>query len=385
MTVFRGYMLLIKRNLGIMFMYMAIFLAITFIIEMSMKDTGSTDFREQRMKVAVLDEDESDLSEGIREYLGRHHDIVPLTDSEEEIQERIFHGDVEYVVRIREGMQAEWGNEDQAVETTKIPGSYQGYFGDSQVNSFLNMVRVYTDSGYPVAEAVDAALAADDTRTEVELLDQNGNGGERENFSYFFRYLPYLYIAVLCYSLGTIMVEVKKKDLRQRMQSSAVSLQRQNVEAALAYIIIGTVFWMITIGIAVILYRRDLLQNAHLGLYLLNSYVLMLVALAMSYLVGSIVNNKNVVNNIVNVLSLGMCFLGGVFVEMEILGGTAKKIANFLPVYWYEIVNGILSDHSTLTGELASAVTKGIGIQLLFVAACFGLALALVRARRQEK
>lgn len=39
---------------------------------------------------------------------------------------------------------------------------------------------------------------------------------------------------------------------------------------------------------------------------------------------------------IVTPVSLGISFMSGVFVPLSMLGSTVKKIARFIPVYWYE-------------------------------------------------
>ena len=64
-------------------------------------------------------------------------------------------------------------------------------------------------------------------------------------------------------------------------------------------------------------------------------------------------------SGIANILSLGMCFLCGVFVPMNIMDRNVLKVSQFLPVYWYENVNETLGSYSHLTGEAAVSVWKG--------------------------
>ena len=78
-------------------------------------------------------------------------------------------------------------------------------------------------------------------------------------------------------------------------------------------------------------------------------------------------------NGINNVLSLGLCFLGGVFVPLEMLGNGIVSIAQFLPTYWYSRINGILRDYGELSSELWHTIWAGLLIQLAFALACFGV------------
>ena len=63
------------------------------------------------------------------------------------------------------------------------------------------------------------------------------------------------------------------------------------------------------------------------------------MSLAISFLIGVLVEKEEVINGVVNVISLGMSFTCGVFVSMSVLGKGVRAFAHFLPVYWYEIVN----------------------------------------------
>ena len=83
--------------------------------------------------------------------------------------------------------------------------------------------------------------------------------------------------------------------------------------------------------------------------------------------------------------SLGFCFLGGIFVPLEMLTGVVRRIGQFFPTYWYAQNISILSFNETLTDSLRTTLFQGMGIQLLFALACVAVALAIGRARRQEE
>lgn len=78
-----------------------------------------------------------------------------------------------------------------------------------------------------------------------------------------------------------------------------------------------------------------------------------------------------------------MCFLCGVFVPMDVMDKSVLKFAQFLPVYWYEQVNDILSRHHALSPDLLGKVRMGMGIQLLFAAAFICLILVVSRYRKE--
>ena len=91
------------------------------------------------------------------------------------------------------------------------------------------------------------------------------------------------------------------------------------------------------------------------------------------------------VNLIVTPVSLGISFISGVFVELSVLGDTVKKIGRFLPVYWYEDLNDMLSTYSELSKSQLNKVYTNLLLQLLFAVAFIGGALVVTKYRREEK
>ena len=96
-------------------------------------------------------------------------------------------------------------------------------------------------------------------------------------------------------------------------------------------------------------------------------------------IIGNLANNSDALNGVVNVLSLGMCFLGGAFVPLEEMSTGVKKAGQFLPVYWYETVNDLLGGYRL--DIVREQVTQGIGIQFLFAAAFVCVTLVIAKKR----
>ena len=53
---------------------------------------------------------------------------------------------------------------------------------------------------------------------------------------------------------------------------------------------------------------------------MLNSLTLLLVGLALSFLLGTFITKEDILTALVNVVTLGMSFLCGVFVPLDIMG-----------------------------------------------------------------
>ena len=71
------------------------------------------------------------------------------------------------------------------------------------------------------------------------MLDTDENSGT-SGWLYYFRYIPYLFLALLCYVMGYVLMAFKKDDIPKRMQASAISARRQSLEGLLAmFVMVG--------------------------------------------------------------------------------------------------------------------------------------------------
>ena len=108
------------------------------------------------------------------------------------------------------------------------------------------------------------------------------------------------------------------------------------------------------------------MYTAHGLLYILNSLIFTICATAMSFLIGNIVNNKNALSGIVNVIALGSSFLCGAFVPMSFLPDAVIKIAHILPTYYYISTNEAIPSIEEINFEKMTTCFTNMGILLGF-------------------
>ncbi len=383
MTVYKGYLRIIKRNMNLILMYLGIFMAITVMFQTFAEEGNYGNFQAESVKVAVVDEDGGAFSSAFQDYLRQFHEVKKMKKDKALMQEELFYRNTEYIVRIPADFFDACVKGGEKLQITNVPGSYTAFYVDQQINSFLYMAGVYDAAGLTEEEMIQALGDLEPAR--VELTDGSGTAGEMPAYGWFFRYIPYLFLSVFCYVMGNVLSAFHKGDLPKRMQASAVSQRRQSMEGLLAAATIGAGLWGIVILAAFLLYGKRMTGSPGLAFYLLNSLAMLLVSLAVSYLVGMVVGGKNMqnkLNGIVNVLTLGMCFLCGTFVPLDVMSKSVKTVAQFLPVYWYELVNEYLVEYDGMAGSMRGQILEGIGIQLVFAAALICVVLALAKWKK---
>lgn len=381
MTVFKGFLLITKRNIHMMFLYIAIFLTIAISVQ-KMTGGNQSGFAQESLNIAVIDRDGGKLARGLADYLAQYHTLVDLPDDPSVIQDRMFYREVYYIVTIPEDFEDRCLYGEELLPVTKIPGSNSGFYVDQQINTFLNDVRVMAASGFSLADAVAEVIDNSKDTAQVTMLDKNGFGGEQPLHAVMFQFIPYILISILCYSLGAIMIAFHNPDVKRRMMCSAIPVRRQNHQLVLGYVLVGIIVWLICTLMPFLLYREDFVNDPNMPYYLVNSFLMTLVALSLAFLVSTLISRNELISAVVNVISLGMSFLCGVFVDLDILGKGVRTFAQFLPVYWYELANKLLADNQSLSLAQTVSLLTDYGMQLLFAAVILGVALVISQNRQ---
>lgn len=374
-------MKILKKNIGLISIYLIIFFSTAMILQASAKKEHLEDFEKTRINLAIADQDDSTLSHALTEYLKTIHNVYRISAEPTVMQEELFYRNAEYIVQIPKDFYKTCIVDENPLSVTKVPGSYSSFYVDQQIDAWLNSIRTYTAAGFSQKEAATAAL--EQSVSEVTMYHDEETAVETPGYTYYFRYIPFLFLAVLCYSMGYILLAFRKEDIQKRMLASAISTRRQNLEGLLAMFTISLLLWLIAVVGAGVMYGKELLTSKVLGYYLLNTFLMLTIALSLAYLIGLFMKNINMLNGFSNIISLGICFLSGVFVPMNIMDKKVLMVAQFLPVYWYENVNETLSRYHVVSGKVAVDIWKSMGIEVMFTFALLALILAVSKYKRQ--
>ncbi len=376
MQVFKLYFRLLRRNWGPILIYGAIFIVLMLGIVVPQAARQRAGGYEKKMsKYAIFDYDESKFSGYVSEFLAENHKTKSISDDKEEtIQDELYNTNVDCVIVIKNGFENAFLKGDAAdyLEIYDVPGTTGALLLKQQLNSFLLTTDVYVSSGIQMDEAAEKSLSAAAISVETELVSRDK---EKVNYSdTFFSYLGWVLIAMCVESLSAILTMLDRKEVKNRIKCSSYRFSRMNAEIILGVIITGTVICGICSLVGIFMFPGEMLTLKGL-LRILNAFCMLAVALSLTFLISKVTSNKQVTSLLSNVLGLGMAFLCGVFVPLEVLGDSVIKIARFLPVYWY--VKAV-ETASSFRPEKMLTFFSYLGVQLLFAAAilCVGLVVA---------
>lgn len=382
MTVFKGYMKIARHDLGFILMYLGIFTFIA-IMMFSASSMPEGKYQAEKLRLAVVDQDQSELSKELIEWLKKQHHVSLMENDKAVMQETLYYYMEDAILQIPEGFQKEFGKADVCVKVTQQPGNYNTLYLEQQITDMLNRTGQFMAAGYSVPDSFGRADGQEAGR--VALLEVNENHGKIPGYGYMFRYFPYLFLAGLSSVLGYVLSSFRQVEVKKRMMASPVSLIRQMAEAICSFFIIGMMMYGVCIVIGIFLYGEEVINAPNLQYYLLNLLVLLLVTLSIAFIIGIVTPKSTQINTIMTPLSLGICFLSGVFVPLEIMNENVSRVSRLLPVYWYEKVNDLLINYGKLEDEVLRQVWQGLGIQVLFALALAGVAVAIMKYKQQER
>ena len=97
MIVFKNYFKIVKRHLGTIIMFAAIAIGISVA---NTTYTSAESFETIEPKLAIINNDTSNLSENFVEYMKKHSQIVEINDNKKEMQDALYTNKVDTILII---------------------------------------------------------------------------------------------------------------------------------------------------------------------------------------------------------------------------------------------------------------------------------------------
>ncbi len=384
MQVFKLYMSILKKNIGVAFAYVILFAVI--LCSMAMSDKTSNGFVDAPLTITIYDNDNSEASKKLVEYLSSQYTIEKYPETDELMLDSIFYLAIDYALVIKDGYGEKLasGETDGLFENYQNPSSSVRMVIDTELDEYVKCVNAYTMSGYELSKSLD--MTADALSNEIEVTQETFSNDDVLAFSpvyrTFFQMLSYIVISIFINAICPVLLTINRSDLKKRMSSSAVPQSSQTMQIILGSLISFVSMWLILMIISI--FVSGFTFNKISILVMLNSFVFALVAAGITMICSVIIKDKKAVNIPSNIIGLGMSFLGGAFVPQSLLSDSVLSVAKFLPTYWTVRTNDMLFG---VSGEIfnTKSYLMYISIQLAFATVFFMCYMIISRIRYKEE
>lgn len=369
-----------RNKIGII-IYTIITIILLVVLSSSKSESGKATYEKVDIPFSVIDNDNSTLSKAFTKSLAKENKLVECDKDINKLRNSLFYRQMYYVLIIPEGYQEKlMAGEKVELENIKVKDSVMAYYMEMNVQSYISLIENYRNAGFDVDECIKYVDETLKEKTDVSLLDAEKTSSYDTSY-YYYNMFAYILMAIVITIISPMLVAVNNQEVRRRINCSSVKFTKKNLEYGVSTFIFSIVIWLLLNILGIVLFANVLTLEKIL-LNLLNSFCLLLVTFAIGYLCGNLVNNKETIAAMTNVISLGMSFLSGIFVPMEVLSEGIRKVAKILPAYWYSKCCSCISLNTNFgTAEIKQLGTY-MGIELLFAVAIFIIALVAIKKIR---
>lgn len=371
MQIFNTFMKIAKTKLGPCSIYLVIYVVLLSMMSNSGSKTESA-YTDHHCKLAIFDEDQTEASKQLVDYLTDLNMIVEIEDDEDAILNSIYYQKLDYVLYIRKGYET-----TGELANIKRPGN-TGSYVDSEISSFESCKKALLKAGYSEKVAYEKTLEALNSDGLISYHKKNA-GATKPLSYYFFSFMPYVFLMACFQGVIPILVAFNKPEISDRTNVAPVNTKSKSVQ-----IILGTFVF----GIAILAFFC-VVGSAMLGsalftkmgaLAILNAFIFMLIVVGIVNILGNFNLAEQSISMLSNIIGLGMSFLGGIFVPLEVFSKGVLAVSRFIPTYWYVQALEAIED------DLAfSKFAPYLGIELLYAVVFFALAMLAAKRMRMHR
>lgn len=377
MIVFKNYFKILKKHLGLIIMFAAISIGIS-IANTSYNNT-TQNYISTNPTLAIINYDSSDLINNFIKYIDENAKLVKVNHDEKEIQDALYNNKVDAILIIPANTASKilTGSQPQ-IEIKKSLENSSEYI-ELITNRYFKIANIYAKSGMSEAEIIDSMHVDLEKEVTVEMSDTQKSNLDK--LAIFYSFENYAFLSIFIFIIGTIMCIFNKETIRKRNLASKMKPRAFSNQLFLGHICLTLSLWAIFVIVSIVIYK-DLMFNLNALFLVINSLLFAITATSLAYLIGCLIKNQNVISGIQNVISLGLSFVSGCFVPMELLDPHIVNFSKIFPSYWFIKSNYDIVKLSNFNLETLKPILQNFAILIAFGALYFVIS-KIINARKK--
>ncbi len=326
---------------------------------------NSTSFVATKPDILIINQDEEEgITKNLIGYIEKNSNIKTIENEKEKIEDALFYRDVNYIIYIPKNFRKDYLEFKNPTIEIKSTGDYQASLAELLLERYLKVANSY----HTIIEDEDALLEKIDDTLEVETkveITSKLDTSALDKATMYYNFTNYCILAGSIYVICLVLSTLKEEKIRKRTIVSSMSHKKHNRYLLYSNGLFALVLWLFYVVLS-FLVVGDIMFSMHGLFYILNSFLFMVCALTIAFLIGNFLIDKNAINGLVNVIALGSSFLCGAFVPPEYLPDTVLKIAHALPSYWFINTNQTIKEIEVFNVDSIRPIIINFSILLLF-------------------
>ena len=364
MTVFKTFWKIVNKYKGTIILYTVMLISFGGI-NLASNDTTTT-FTSTLPNIAIVNNDQkSVLTNNLISYLSENSKVVDIENDEEKINDALFYRDVSYVVYIPKNYTNDVLKGMNPTINIKSTNDYTSSLEEMMLTDYLNLENTYlkltTDQG-KLTSYISGTLK---DKSEV-VLTSKVDTKSFSKVSRYFNFASYSILAVVIFIITLVLTSFKEKTVNKRIVVSSMNYKKHNGLILKSSLLYALIVWVLFSLLAIILLGKSVLNTRGL-LLILNTLIFTLQALTFALLISSLVNNKDAIGGIVNVVALGSAFLCGAFIPSMYLPEKVVSISHIFPAYYYNNSNDLVTSLEVINLTTLKPFITNIMMMLVFM------------------
>lgn len=363
MTVFKTFFKIVNKYKFTILLY-TVMLIIFAGFNMQTSD-NSMSFVASKPDVLIVNNDENrKLTNNLVNYIESNCNIIDIEDTEEARNDALFYRDVNYIIYIPENYSRDFLDGLNPEIEIKSTGNGESSYAEMMLTRYIKIANIYQKETQNEEELIDKINNALLNEVQIEVTSKL----DTDNLSratFYYNFLNYIILAGCVYLICLILSSFREEKIRKRTIISSMNYKKHNRQLLLSNAILTIILWIFYVILSFILIG-DIMFGKHGVILIINSSIFSICSLTIAFLIGNLINNKNAINGIINVVGLGSSFLCGAFVPIEWLPDNILKIAHILPSYWYIQTNEMVKTLETINLQTLKPILTNMGILLIF-------------------
>ena len=371
MTVYKSFIkLLAKERISILLSLLVSLLPLALIIFSETEE--QKEFQTTPLDLAVVNESDSELASQMIDYFEETNRVeIKNEENEKDLRQQLYVGLYDAVIKIPSDFEERLFQQEETVveiESNLFPETR--YLSFDLVNKYLRYADTFLTSNPELtAEQLKNKISNIlQKSTEVSFIGQEKINDELTNYYPSLALLAWIIMQTSLGILGNVMLSFREEEIQSRVLVSGLSSFRYNLQVFFAQITYGVGFFGISFAFLWIMLPDNLAISWGSLAGTLATYIF--ASLGLSFLLTQMIENRYLHRAITLVITLVLSFISGVFIPVDLLSDSMRRLASFSPMYYYyDAITKISSSANEVIYNWA--ILFAFGVVFIFVGLVF--------------
>ena len=301
MTVYKTFFKVVNKYKFLIIIYTA--MLILFAGFNMQTSQNSTNFVAEKPDVLIINNDkEQKLSKNLVEYIEKNSNIVDIENDEEARNDALFYRDVSYIIYIPENYSKDFLNGLNPEINIKSAGDAGSSYAEMMLTRYIKVANIYQKELQNEDELIKTINETLEKEAETEITSKLDTDN-LTRAAFYYNFMNYSILAGCVYVICIIISSFREEKIRKRTVISSMNYKKLNRQLLVSNGMLALILWFLYVVLSFILIG-DIMFTAHGLILIANSFVFSICSLTIAFLIANLIDNKNAINGIINVVAL---------------------------------------------------------------------------------